>query len=428
MRVAVIGGGPAGFFASLFCSFAFKELKQESSVDLFERNVSLGKKLLLSGFGKCNLTNAQEPKELMTHYGKNGRFLKQSLYALDPFSTISLFEKLNLPLVIEDNQRVFPATFKSSSVLEVIIKQLYRHNVNIHLNRRLESIKSENGQFSLSFENGENLIFDKVIIATGGVSYPQTGSSGDGYSLAKTFGHNIVALHPALAPLKVLQSRITECRGITVSEVALFSKENPPVMGSLLITDVGFSGPAALNYSRYVTQPTPLSICWVITEEGKKATVEAVIEQLKLLISENPAKSILKIAGFLKIPNRLIRFLIEESNLPLDKKGSEINKRELHRLAINLTNYQVEVTTEGMQNKAMATGGGVSLKEINPKTMESLLVKNLYFAGEVLDIDGDSGGYNIQAAFSTGSVAGLCCAETNPFTMIPKFITLKGDT
>lgn len=424
MRVAVIGGGPSGLLAALYCSYTFKELNKDSQVHLFERNSSLGKKLLLTASGRCNITNAKEPKDLLAHYGTNGRFLRDSLYTLSPNLTISLFEKLGLSFVIEEKQRVFPSTFKSSTVLQAIIKALIYYNVQLHLNMRLSKVEKKENSFLLNFENEEVLSFDKIIIATGGSYYPQTGSSGDGYEFAKSFGHEIVKIKPALAPLKILNGNLSRCAGITLSDVTLFSKEFNQPSESLLITDDGLSGPAALNCSRYINKKTPINICWLASKDEKRITVDETTNLLRTLISKNPNKSILKVVQLLNLPIKLCSFLIEESSIATDKKASEINKKLLFKLASNLASYQVEVTTKGKERRAQVTSGGISTKEINPKSMESSLVKDLYFVGEVLDVDGDSGGYNLQAAFSTAAIAGVSCAQGNPFTMVAKFITI----
>ncbi len=401
----MIGGGPAGIMAAIRAG----GLSQD--VTLIEKNPFLGKKLLLSGKGRCNLTNACELEPFLERFSQNGQFLRDSFKKFFNQDLINFFEKRGLRLKIERQLRVFPVTDKSDSILEVLKKELRKNQVKIIYKARMKDISISGGKIKgLLLSDGKFLPCDKLILATGGVSYGFTGSTGEGIDLAKKSGHSIIPLRPGLLPLETKQGYPEILEGLALKNIRIrFSDGQRQIIsdiGELLFTSFGISGPLVLTSSGQVVD-------WL--NENKRVYADIDLkpalsqEQLNArLLREfrlNSRKSIRHVFKNL-LPQRLVDVFIKIAKINPAKLASQITQVERKAIILLLKGWRLDIAGPRPIKEAMITRGGVSLKEINPRTMESRLVKGLYFAGEMLDIDADTGGFNLQAAFSTGYLAG----------------------
>lgn len=388
--VAIIGGGPSGLLAALTLA------REGIQTTLIERNPSVGSKLLLSGGGQCNLTNQATIEELLTCYGDNGSFLRDSLTLLPPNKLMVLFTSMGLPLVVKEEGRIFPASHKASDVVDLLYQECLKAGVTFKLNTRIESVEHNNATFTLKMETKEEH-YKTLLIATGGATFPHTGSQGDGWRFAKALGHKIVPVHPALSGVRLINSPLTSCSGITVEEATIsFNKRQ--FSGPLLITHRGLSGPLILNSSRYFSREQSIKISFLPNPDG-------VEDRLKKLSAQKGASQLATLIHQLGLPTKLVSSILEEGKIDGRRKAAEVGKKEIKKVVSLLTQMELTVSLKGALKGAMVSGGGVALEEVDPTTLHSKLVKGLFFAGEVLDIDGDSGGYNLQAAFSTGYTA-----------------------
>lgn len=408
-KIVVVGAGPAGMMAAIRAS----SLSQ--NVILIEKNPLLGKKLLLSGKGRCNLTNACDLDSFLKRFSKNGQFLRDAFKRFFNLDLMHFFEKRGLKLKVERQLRVFPATNKSNSIVRVLRKELENNKVKLIYKARLKDIFIRDNRIKgLLLEDGRMISTDRLILATGGVSYGFTGSTGDGLALAKRLGHSLVPLRAGLVPLETRQKYPKLLEGLTLKNIRIkFSDGQREILsevGELLFTDFGISGPLVLTLSGQIVD-------WL--SENKSVSVEIDLkpalskEQLDArLLREfrlNPKKTLKKILKEL-IPQRLIGVFMEMSNINSAKLTSHITKEERETLISFLKGFRLNITRARPIEEAMVTRGGVSLKDINPKTLESRHIKGLYFAGEMIDVDADTGGFNLQAAFSTGYLAGESAA------------------
>lgn len=392
----VIGGGPSGIFSAINVAMANKQ------VLLIEKNNRIGKKLLVAGQGRCNLTNGAELKEFFHKYGDKGKFLKTSLYSFTPENLIQWFAKNGLPLeLVPESNKYFPNTFKSTNVVELLERQCNKCNVQLVTSCEAKNISYVDNLFFVKTSCGD-FVAKNLLISTGGKSYPGTGTTGDGYYFAKSLGHKVIEPQPCLTPVYVDNYAFTDLSGISFKsvEVTVF-RENKIIdknIGDLLLTHHNLSGPAIIDLSRSIRKKDTLKINFLKMpkEEFNKDIIAFINEKGRL-----PLKSFI---NKYDLPERFIRKFSALFNINFDKKSAELSKSEREAL-LKLCEYTFTVTKLGDFNIAMATNGGVDTTEINPKTMESKIVKSLYFTGEVLDIDGDTGGFNIQAAFSTGYLA-----------------------
>lgn len=397
-KVIVIGGGPAGLFAAINC--AAKDIE----VKILEKTDSPGKKLLITGSGQCNLTHSGEMEDFLRHYYEGSKFLKHSLLTFKNTDLMSFFQNHKLALVKTEKGKIFPKSMKASDVLATLIKSCKSKNISFHYSSRVKKISRNKDGFIV--ETSDNIYeSDAVIIATGGKSYPWTGSTGDGYSFASSLGHKIIEAVPALAPLTIKDYPFTDISGVSLENrnISLWrgNKKLAEITGDLLFTHKGISGPAVLHLSRYVKKADTVKINFIdLPDAGQFDKLLAV------KLSKNGKQSIKRILEYIELPKSLIERLIVISGIKSDSRGSEIKKEERKKLSKNLTEFSMVVNSSENFKLAMVTRGGVSLKEINPNTLESRLVPGLFFAGEVIDIDGETGGYNLQAAFSTAYVAG----------------------
>ncbi|MFO7882167.1 MAG: NAD(P)/FAD-dependent oxidoreductase [Kosmotogaceae bacterium] len=393
--IAVIGAGASGLFAGALIDKKFKTI-------IFEKNLIPGKKLLLTGSGKCNFTNIENRSKFIQAFGNEGVFLKFALKAFDNNNCIEYFVKRGLNVVTTDDGRVFPESQRVSDVRDIFLNEIELQRHLLLKKTILKTIYRYRNHFKIETEKN-TFIAKNIIICTGGKTYPKTGSTGDGYFLARQFGHKIVPPEPALTPLKIERFGLKKLAGVTLKgkTVCLYKNKTKRFSekGDILITHDGLSGPAILNISKYIRKGDKITIN--LSNMDQSQTDKKILE----LIKKNPKKSIKNVVKLLDIPDELSNHLCKLSNTPYDKKVSELTGEKRKKLSMYICELSFMVKEKYGFEKAMITSGGISLDDVDPKTMKSLLVDNLYFAGEVLDIDGKTGGYNLQAAFSTAFLA-----------------------
>lgn len=406
-NIVIVGGGPAGMMA------AFSARLHTANVTLIEKNASLGKKLMLTGGRRCNFTNLTKINQYPEHFFHGGKFLRDVFNQFSNQDTLDFFKKNGVDHKLEDNGYVFPSTGHAESILEVFKKKIKQGQINLLFNRRLDKIIVKNGKISaLQFDNGRTLDCSCLILATGGISYPHTGSNGEGLKIAARLGHQINDLGPGLVPFEVSQKYITNLEDVSVKGAKFIFKSNDKKFklkskkGDFLFTHNGLSGPLALSSSSVISQWLTKSKKIQLTIDFcPEITKEALVERLKKEIILYPKKNINNLLGAI-VTQRLGKEILHINKINPEKKASYITKAEIITVSESLKKLQLDITGNGPIEKAMITQGGVSLKQVYPKTMESRLIGQLYFAGEILDIDGDCGGFNLQSAFSTGYCAG----------------------
>ena len=407
--IAIVGGGPAGMMAAVRAGASIKK------VVLIEKNDSLGRKLLLSGKGRCNLTNIADLDTFLDNFEGRPQFLRDAFNIFFNRQLIAFFEDKGLRLKVERQGRVFPRTDNAESILEVLRIYLAQTNTEILYNNPLSGIKVEAGRFILTLAHDSKIRAKKLILATGGKSFPDTGSTGEVFRIAQELGHEIVKLRPALVPLKTKEAVLKDLQGLTLKNIRLRilqgRKRIESDIGDMLFTHFGVSGPLILDLSAKVVDllgqgPVQISIDLkpALNEEKLKGRI---LRDLKDKGS-SAFKTVLK--GLL--PNKLIAVFIKLLNIDSGKKANQITSSERFNLQRLLKDFRITVSGSLPLREAMVTRGGVSTSEINPRTMESRLVKGLYFCGEIMDIAALTGGYNLQAAFSTGYLAGQNVAES----------------
>lgn len=408
-KIIIIGGGAAGMMAAIAAA------QNGCHVDLFEKNEKLGKKIYITGKGRCNVTNASDMETMLNQVVTNRKFLYSAFYRFTNEDMMKLLEQCGCPLKVERGNRVFPVSDKSSDVISALQEELKRLHVSIHLRKEVQQLltssdsESENVCSGIQLADGKKYYADAVIVATGGISYPSTGSTGDGYRFAKAVGHRITERRPALVPLTVQEAWVKELQGLSLRnvEVTIFSgkKKLYQEFGEMLFTHFGVSGPAVLSASSIVgkkleKQPLTMQI------DLKPALSEEQLDA-RILRDFNAAKNkqFKNALGGL-YPAKLIPVIIRLTEISPDKPVNEILRPERQKI-ISITK-KLSLTLTGVRdyNEAIITQGGINIKEINPTTMESKLVSGLYFVGEVLDLDALTGGYNLQIAWSTGYTAG----------------------
>lgn len=403
-QVIVVGGGAAGMMAAI-CS-----AKEGNQVVLLEKNEKLGKKLFITGKGRCNLTNAGDIEDLMGHVVTNREFLYSAFYSFTNEQMMEWMEQWGCPVKVERGNRVFPLSDKSSDVIRAMERELRRQKVTVKLNTEVRCILTEGGRASgVELKGPGTMRADKVVIATGGMSYLSTGSTGDGYGFAKKAGHKVTHLDPALVPFNVDGTVCSRLQGLSLKnvEASLYAdgKRVYKEFGEMLFTHFGVSGPIIISASSYAVQHKGKHLKFLI--DLKPALSEEQLDQRLLKdFQENINKEFKNSLGKL-LPKKLIPVILELSGIPEEKKIHEITKKERMRLIALLKAVPLSVTSTRGFKEAIITHGGVDVKEINPSTMESKKVQGLYFAGEVLDLDALTGGYNLQIAWSTGYLAGM---------------------
>jgi predicted Rossmann fold flavoprotein len=395
--VIVIGAGAAGLFAALSI--------KGKSVLLLEKNNAAGRKVLLSGAGQCNYTNSCEMSEFLTKYGEKGRFLKTALFGFTNKNAIEFFEKSGVATITREDGKVFPASFKSTDIVDALIAHCKKNNVKIVYEESVEKVSRDEEKNMFLVKTGKAThAGTNLIIAVGGKSYPNTGSSGDGYDFAKSLGHTIEQPKPCLAPVYVESYPFKDLSGISFENIKISlwrnNKKIKEFTGDMLFTHVNISGPVILNNSRYMEKGDVLKINF--THFPNAEEFKTHFENMIFNSGKYNVKTVLK---SLDMPKRFTDKVMEMASIQEDKMCSELDKNKRKKLMEMLCEHSLTVERLGDYNIAMATKGGVNTSEINQKTMESKIVPGLYFAGEVMDYDGDTGGFNIQAAFSTGHLA-----------------------
>lgn len=384
--------------------------KEGNQVVLLEKNEKLGKKLFITGKGRCNLTNAGDIEDLMGHVVTNREFLYSAFYSFTNEQMMEWMEQWGCPVKVERGNRVFPLSDKSSDVIRAMERELRRQKVTVKLNTEVRCILTEGGRASgVELKGPGTMRADKVVIATGGMSYLSTGSTGDGYGFAKKAGHKVTHLDPALVPFNVDGTVCSRLQGLSLKnvEASLYAdgKRVYKEFGEMLFTHFGVSGPIIISASSYAVQHKGKHLKFLI--DLKPALSEEQLDQRLLKdFQENINKEFKNSLGKL-LPKKLIPVILELSGIPEEKKIHEITKKERMRLIALLKAVPLSVTSTRGFKEAIITHGGVDVKEINPSTMESKKVQGLYFAGEVLDLDALTGGYNLQIAWSTGYLAGM---------------------
>ncbi len=409
-RVIVIGGGPAGMMAAAAAA------ENGGRVTLLEKKEKPGKKLKLTGKGRCNITSARERENFISGYAGNGRFLYSALNEFSNRDVIAFFNRQGLATVVERGQRVFPASNRAEDVVAVLYKNMLDHGVEVICSSRVEGIKIADARVVGIKMEKVLMPCQAAIIATGGMSYPGTGSTGDGYAWAQAAGHHLVEPRPGLVPLVVRDEWVKRLQGLSLKNVRVRAcrlnggKINED-FGEMLFTHFGVSGPIILSLSRDIgevlyqqREPVRLLI------DLKPALSEEILdERLQRDLFKYSRRQFKNSLGDL-LPQKLIPIIVELSGVDGSKESNQVNRAERRRLLELLKGMELTVTGTRPLAEAIVTAGGVDVKEINPRTMESKLVKGLYFAGEIIDVDGYTGGFNLQAAFSTGYLAGKSAA------------------
>ena len=410
MKTIVIGGGPAGMMAGISAAY------NGNDVTLIEKNKSLGKKLLITGKERCNITSSIDISDFIQNVPGNGKFLYSSFQNFTNIDIINFLKKNGLEVKYERGKRVFPVTDKSSDVLECFIKELKKMNVKIKLNSEVTEIETKNGEVTgVYLSNGDIIKASKVILSTGGKSYPATGSDGSGYELARKLGHTITEIKPSIIPL--IAEDTLDLQGLSLKNVKIKIKDNLnnkliyEDFGEMLFTHFGVSGPIILSGSAHLIRYKNIEellnknkiILYIdlkpaLLEEELDARILRDFEEFKNRDFKNSLEKLL--------PQKMINTIIKRSKINENKKVNEITKEERRNLVHLLKNFKVIIKGFRPIEEAIITSGGVSVKEINPKTMESKIIKGLFFAGEIIDVDAYTGGFNLQIAYSTGFTAG----------------------
>jgi hypothetical protein len=392
----VVGAGPAGLFCACHASAG------ERKVLILEKKRTPGRKLLISGSGRCNLTHDGEARDFLDRYGDHGRFLRPAILGFSNRDLIAFFEERGLSMITLEGGKIFPETQKARDVLDVLLAECEARNVEIACGKAATSIKRSGDEFLVACGD-ETYRSRTLVIATGGRSYPATGSSGDGHTFAEALGHSIAEVGPALAPVLIRDYPFSDLAGISLpgARISIFrGKKGKEHIGDVLFTHDGLSGPGILDFSRDIRAGDVLRVSFAGPMKNEE------IERWLLARSqEEGGRNLRSILSELAIPARLASRVLELLEIPQDLKCASMTRRMRISLADRLSGFPLIVEEVGGFDSAMVTRGGVALSEVDSKTMESKLVPGLYFVGEVLDVDGDSGGYNLQAAFSTGFLA-----------------------
>lgn len=406
-KVLVIGGGAAGMMAAVFAARGGRE------VHVFEKNEKLGKKLFITGKGRCNITNAGEMDTLFTSVVSNSKFLYSAFYGFTNEQTITFFEELGVPVKIERGNRVFPVSDHSSDVIGALSREMNRLGVEVHLHAEVEKILTdrENPELirGIRLKNGKEVAGDACIVATGGISYPSTGSTGDGLRFAEELGLKVTELFPALVPMEVKEWYAKELQGLSLRNVtaAIYDgkKKLYEEFGEMLFTHYGVSGPIIISASSSVGKKLKEKELRLCIDLKPALTQEQLDQRILRDFEENRNKQFKNSVDRLFLA-KLKPIMIELSGISPEKKVNEISKEDRIRFVKLIKEFPMTLTGLRSYKEAIITKGGVSVKEINPGTMESKKIKGLYFIGEVLDLDALTGGFNLQIAWSTAAAAG----------------------
>lgn len=401
-RVGVIGGGPAGIMA------AGAAAGRGHDVTLIEKNKQLGKKLFITGKGRCNITNASPISEFFDNIISNREFLYSSLYTFDNEAIIRLLESYGLNTKVERGNRVFPESDKSSDVIKAFQKYLDHMGAEVLLNSRVSHVYMEGNIFMVVLTTGEKMQFDRLVIATGGASYPATGSEGDGYKMARAFGHTVTELKPSLVPIELEEPWLKDLMGLSLKNVTLRAYSDKKLIheefGEMIFTHFGISGPIVLTMSNHINR---LKNKPVLTLDLKPALDDETLDNRLLRDFQEYKNKQLKNALNDLLPQKLIPLIIQVSGIYPEKTVHQITREERSKLLEAIKAFPLQFKGFRPLDEAIVTSGGIKVQEVNPSTMESRIVPGLYFAGEIIDIDALTGGYNLQIAYSTGYLAGI---------------------
>lgn len=401
-KVVVIGGGAAGMMA------AYSAAINGASATLLEKNEKTGKKIYITGKGRCNLTNACEPDEFFKNLVSNSKFMYSAYYGFDTNMVQYLFEQNGCMLKTERGNRVFPQSDHSSDVIMLMNRLLQNNNVEVHLNTHVTGIQS-----GKVFTNRGSFEADAIVVATGGISYPSTGSTGEGYKWSEDLGHTVVKPHGALVPFEVNEPDAVSMQGLSLKNVSMKLLSDKKTLyegfGEMLFTHFGISGPLVLSASSYYAK------------EGSPPGCRCVVDLKPALDEETLDNRLLKDFGQMQnktfknsmdklLPSKMIPTIVKRSGIDENKKVNAITKEERRRLLEVIKNLEFTISGTRPLTEAIITQGGINVKEINPSTMESKICKGIYFAGEVMDVDALTGGFNLQVAWSTGYLAGMSAA------------------
>ena len=413
--VIVVGGGPAGMMAAITAA------ENGNEVLIIEKNSTFGKKLLITGKGRCNITSSLYMSDFIKNTPGNGMFLYSAFQNYTNTDIIEFLRKQGLEVKEERGNRIFPVTDKSIDVLNCFEKRIKELNIKYMLNTTVEKILIKNYEVLGLRTNREIIKAEKIILATGGKSYPLTGSTGDGYRIASELGHKITPIRPSLVPLEIYERE--ECKklqGLSLKNVKIKIEEDKKVIyedfGEMIFTHFGISGPTILSGSAHLVRYKN------IDEKLKNKNIKLSIDLKPALTEEQLDDRILRDFKEFKnkqfkhsldklLPQKMISVIIEQSKIEPEKRVNEVTKEERKRLITLLKNFEITIKGFRPVEEAIITSGGINIKEINPKTMESKLIKGLYFAGEIIDVDAYTGGFNLQIAYSTGYTAGMHCGD-----------------
>lgn len=406
-KVIVIGGGAGGMMAAIYAARA------GADVTLLERNEKLGKKVYITGKGRCNVTNDCTVDEFLKEVPRNPRFLYSALSFLNPQGVMELLEDAGCPVVTQRGRRVFPATEKSSDVIRAFGRMLQQEGVEIRLNTRVKGIQQQEGAVcGVTLMNGEQLSADAVILATGGKSYPMTGSTGDGYAFAMAAGHTVIPASPVLSAIETAVEWPKRLQGVSLRNVTMTLKKGKKTLytelGEMLFTHFGISGPLTLTASCHL--PENLADANLTLDLKPGLDMQQLDARLQREFEAQPRKQLLNVLPSL-LPGRMAEEFPAICEIDGGKQCCQVTRQEREKLGQMLKSLPIPLKKLAPLDEAIVTRGGVSVKEINPATMESKLMPGLYFAGEVMDVDAHTGGYNLQIAWSTGALAGQAAAE-----------------
>ena len=410
-RVVVVGAGPAGMMAAIAAA------EHEGSVLLLEKMPRAGRKMMITGKGRCNVTSADDPADIIKNIAGNGRFLNSVIRAFDNAAVMAFFENVGVPLKTERGNRVFPQSDRAVDVVDAMMRRLRDLHVELRTNTHVRALVVTDGAIrGVRLESGDMVAADAIVLAVGGASYPLTGSTGDGYAMARDAGHHIVPIFPALVPLCTAEGWVRDVQGLSLRNVraALYSagKKQAEEFGEMMFTHFGVTGPIILRLSRRAaelmnggadTLTLNLNLKPALSYEVLHARIERDFSKYERKQVRNGMIDLL--------PKRLIDIVLGPAQISPERTTGQVSTKERNRLAQTLQALLLTITGTRPLAEAIVTAGGVETREIDPRTMASKIVRGLYFAGEVVDVDGFTGGYNLQAAFSMGYAAGKYSAD-----------------
>lgn len=402
-KVMIVGGGPAGMLAGVYAA------RKGNEVHIFEKNEKLGKKLYITGKGRCNVTNACDTEELFPAVMSNGKFLYSAFYTYNNHDVMDFFEKAGVPLKTERGNRVFPVSDHSSDIIRALERELQKAGAQVHLHSEVKRILSEDGcAVGVELSDGRKVQAEDVIVATGGLSYPSTGSTGDGYRFAKETGHQVTALKPSLVPLKTKEEYIPRLQGLSLKNTKLTIKNGRKVLyqdfGEMMFTHFGVTGPMILSASAHIAKALEKNELFAWLDLKPALTAEQLDARILREFEAAPNKQFKNVIGVL-FPSSLTPVMLALGGISPEKAVHEITREERQHFGALVKAFPFTIVGMGEFKEAIITRGGVSVKEVHPGTMESKIMKHLYFIGEVLDLDAVTGGYNLQIAWSTAYMA-----------------------